>query len=107
MPTITPISDLKNYGQVLDKVEEGRPVYLTKNGRGEYSIHKIEDEEIFEKANAMVRLLSELHAGFYSAFYRIRDGYIEVGRILYNRSDYIKKIMHFEQILKGFVRSPF
>ena len=32
----------------------------------------------------------------YSAFYRIRDGYIEVGRILFNRSDYIKKIIHFE-----------
>ena len=66
MPTITPISELRNYGQVLDKVEEGKPVYLTKNGHGEYSIHKIEDEDIFEKANAMVRLLSELHAGFTS-----------------------------------------
>ena len=29
----------------------------------------------------------------YSAFYRIRQDYIEVGRVLYNRSDYIKKII--------------
>ena len=66
MPTIIPISDLRNYGQVLDKVESGKPVYLTKNGYGKYSIHDIEDEEIFEKAKAMVRLMGELNAGFSS-----------------------------------------
>lgn len=66
MPTITPISELRNYGQVLDKVEAGKPVYLTKNGRGEYSIHSIEDDEIFDKARAMVKLISELNAGFAS-----------------------------------------
>ena len=31
----------------------------------------------------------------YSAFYRIRQGYIEIGRVLYNKSDYIKKIIGF------------
>ena len=32
----------------------------------------------------------------YSAFYRIRPDYIEVGRVLYNRSDYIKRIIGFK-----------
>lgn len=66
MPNISPISDLRNYGQVLDKVTPGSPVYLTKNGRGEYSIHRIEDDEEFEGARAMARLLGELNAGFVS-----------------------------------------
>lgn len=66
MPTIAPISELRNYGQVLDKVESGKPVFLTKNGHGEYSIHRIEDEEIFEQAKAMVQLMSELNNGFSS-----------------------------------------
>lgn len=66
MPTIAPISELRNYGQVLDKVETGKPVYLTKNGHGEYSIHRIEDDEIFDKARAMVKLMSDLNAGFAS-----------------------------------------
>lgn len=66
MPTIAPISELRNYGQILDKVESGKPVFLTKNGHGEYSIHRIEDEEIFEQAKAMVQLMSELNNGFSS-----------------------------------------
>ena len=67
MPTITPISELRNYGNVLDKVEEGSPVYLTKNGHGAYSIRDIRDEEKFQKADAMIRLLSELNKGIQSA----------------------------------------
>lgn len=30
MPVIKPISDLRNYNQVLEKVSVGSPVYLTK-----------------------------------------------------------------------------
>ena len=66
MPKIAPISELRNYGQVLEKVKPNAPVYLTKNGRGEYSIHHIEDDEEFEEAKAMVRLLLELNKGFRS-----------------------------------------
>ena len=36
MPVIKPISDLRNYNQVLEKVSVGSPVYLTKNGHGCY-----------------------------------------------------------------------
>lgn len=67
MPTITPISDLRNYGGVLERVAPGSPVYLTRNGRGAYSIRDMEDEENFQKAEAMIQLLCELNAGIRSA----------------------------------------
>lgn len=67
MPTIIPISELRNYGNVLDKVAVGSPVYLTRNGHGVYSIRDMDDEENFEKAEAMIRLLCELNAGIRSA----------------------------------------
>lgn len=63
MPKIEPISELRNYGKLLEKVEEGSPVYLTKNGHGAYSIRDIRDEEKFLKAEAMIKLLSELNKG--------------------------------------------
>ena len=73
MANIAPISDLRNYGTVLEKVEKGKPVYLTRNGRGVYSIRDMEDEENFQKAEAMIRLLSEINAGIRSAE---EDGWI-------------------------------
>ena len=63
MPTISPVSELRNYGTVLEKVESGTPVYLTRNGHGAYSIRSMEDEEKFLKADAMIRLMCELNAG--------------------------------------------
>ena len=38
MPNIKPISDLRNYTEVLRDVAVGAPVFLTKNGRGRYAI---------------------------------------------------------------------
>ena len=73
MPKIAPVSELRNYGSILDEVEEGSPVYLTKNGHGAYSIRDIRDEEKFQKAEAMIKLLSELNKGVRSAE---RDGWI-------------------------------
>ena len=67
MPTIAPVSDLRNYGTVLEKVSTGSPVYLTRNGHGAYSIRDIEDEENFQKAEAMIQLLCELNTGIRSA----------------------------------------
>lgn len=67
MPTIAPVSDLRNYGNVLDKVSAGSPVYLTRNGHGAYAIRDMEDEENFQKAEAMIRLMCELNAGIRSA----------------------------------------
>lgn len=57
MPNIKPISDLRNYTEVLRDVAIGEPVYLTKNGRGRYVILDIHD---FEKEKAARRLMAEL-----------------------------------------------
>ena len=43
MPTILPISDLRNYTEVLNRVDVDKPVYLTRNGRGTYVISKLDD----------------------------------------------------------------
>ena len=67
MSVIAPVSDLRNYGTVLEKVSVGEPVLLTKNGHGAYSIRDIKDEEHFQKAEAMIRLMCEINAGIRSA----------------------------------------
>ncbi len=63
MAVISPVSDLRNYKTVLDKVEYGSPVYLTVNGRGKYTIRDIEEDEEIEKTKAMLRLMCELNKG--------------------------------------------
>ncbi len=60
MPNILPISDLKNYGEVLSQCENGSPIYLTKNGRGKYVVQSLAD---YEKLMATIQLLSELAQG--------------------------------------------
>ena len=63
MAVINPVSDLRNYKTVLEKVAVGSPVYLTVNGRGRYTIRDIEEDEEFEKTKAMLRLMCELQEG--------------------------------------------
>ena len=60
MPNILPVSDLKNYSEVLSHCDSGEPVYLTKNGRGKYVVQNIAD---YERQQATIRLLSELSKG--------------------------------------------
>ena len=60
MPIIKPVSDLRNYSEVLKNIKSGSPVYLTKNGRGRYVILDIEDYEIKEAA---IKLIVELEKG--------------------------------------------
>ncbi|NMB44440.1 MAG: type II toxin-antitoxin system Phd/YefM family antitoxin [Clostridiales bacterium] len=64
MPNIKPISDLRNYTDVLNEVKEDSPVYLTRNGRGEYAIIKLED---LDKLKSTIKLLSKLEEGEKSA----------------------------------------
>ena len=45
MPNIKPVSDLRNYTEVLRDISVGEPVFLTKNGRGKYAIVDIEEYE--------------------------------------------------------------
>lgn len=60
MPNIKPISDLRNYSEVLRDISVGAPVFLTKNGRGRYAIMDMKD---FEKMQATLQLLNELARG--------------------------------------------
>ena len=64
MPNIKPISDLRNYTEVLKEVGVNQPVYLTRNGRGEYAIVKIDE---FGRLRATVALLAQLEKGEKSA----------------------------------------
>jgi prevent-host-death family protein len=60
MPNIKPVSDLRNYTEVLKDIEAGAPVFLTKNGRGRYVIVDMED---YEKTQAAIKLVTELAKG--------------------------------------------
>ena len=60
MPNIKPISDLRNYSEVLHDVDVDAPVFLTKNGRGRYAILDIRD---YEKTQATLKLMGELAKG--------------------------------------------
>ena len=60
MPIIKPISDLRNYTEVLHEVDVGAPVFLTKNGRGRYAIVDMQD---YERTQATIRLTNERSKG--------------------------------------------
>ena len=58
MANILPVSDFRNYNEVLKNCHKGEPVYLTKNGRGRYVVLDIED---YEREQAEKKLLMKLH----------------------------------------------
>lgn len=60
MPNIKPISDLRNYNEVLRDISIGEPVFLTKNGRGKFAILDINE---YEKLKALLKLMSQLAQG--------------------------------------------
>ena len=64
MIAIKPVSDLRNYNEVLQDVSEDSPVFLTRNGRGCYVVISIKD---YEKLTSAKTLFSELKKGEDSA----------------------------------------
>lgn len=60
MPNIKPVSDLRNYNEVLRDIAVGEPVFLTKNGRGRYAIVDMEE---YEKTQAAIKLMTALALG--------------------------------------------
>ncbi len=60
MPNIKPISDLRNYTDVLKDVDENKRVYLTRNGRGAYAIMSMEEADELDRLRAMHNLLMDL-----------------------------------------------
>jgi prevent-host-death family protein len=63
MPNIRPISELRNYGDVLRDVAIGAPVFLTKNGHGRYAVLDIDEYKEYEKMRAWRKLKTELDEG--------------------------------------------
>lgn len=64
MSNFKPVSDLRNYDEVLSGVAVDAPVFLTQNGRGRYVIVDIDE---YERQQAMLNLLTEIAKGVKSA----------------------------------------
>ena len=64
MPNIKPVSDLRNYNTVLNEVSYGNPVYLTKNGRGDFAIVTMQE---LDELRAIKGLFGALEKGEASA----------------------------------------
>lgn len=75
MTNIKPISELRNYTDVLNEVAEDSPVYLTRNGKGEFAILALKD---YDKLKATIKLLSELNEGEQSG---IDEGWIPANEV--------------------------
>lgn len=60
MPSIKPISDLKNYIDVLKEVDISRRVYLTRNGRAKYGILTMEEIDELDRLRAAYMLTLKL-----------------------------------------------
>lgn len=74
MPNIKPVSDLRNYGEVLRDVAVGQPVFLTKNGHGRYAVLDMEEYNQYEMLLAKETLMAELEKGRHSGE---RDGWLD------------------------------
>ena len=61
MPNIKPISDLRNYSDVLKEVDVANRVYLTRNGHGEYGILTMAEIDELDRYRAAYTLFSALH----------------------------------------------
>ncbi len=79
MPNIKPVSDLRNYNEVLRDVAAGEPVFLTKNGRGKNAIIDMKE---YERTQAILKLMTELSNGEYSSLEKGRLDLAEVKKTL-------------------------
>lgn len=60
MPNIKPISDLRNYTEVLKEVDTSSRVYLTRNGHGEYGILTMAEIDELDRYRAAHTLFAKL-----------------------------------------------
>lgn len=60
MPNIKPISELRNYTDVLKEVDVASRVYLTRNGHGEYGILTMEEIDELDRCRAAYTLFMKL-----------------------------------------------
>jgi PHD/YefM family antitoxin component YafN of YafNO toxin-antitoxin module len=60
LPSIKPVSDLRNYTEVLKDITVGNPVFLTRDGKEKYVLLDMAD---YEKTQAGIKLMTELAKG--------------------------------------------
>ena len=60
MPNIKPISDVRNYTDILKQVDVSKRVYLTRNGHGEYGILTMDEIDELDRYRAAYQLISKL-----------------------------------------------
>lgn len=75
MPNIRPVSDLRNYTDVLKDISVDSPVFLTKNGRGRYAIIDMDE---YEKTQAKIKLMSKLSEAEQAAK---KDGWVDAADV--------------------------
>lgn len=75
MPNIKPISDLRNYTDVLKEVDTSKRVYLTRNGHGEYGILTMDEIDELDRMKAAYTLFSKLQQAERRAE---KEGWIDV-----------------------------
>ncbi len=66
MPNIMPISELRNYTNVVNNVRYGSRVYLTKNGHGQIALIDMKELDEMEKQLAFYKFKLEMEKGEYS-----------------------------------------
>lgn len=60
MPSIKPISDLKNYTAIINQVSYGNRVYLTKNGHGQCALIDMKELDELDRKVALLKLMAKL-----------------------------------------------
>lgn len=73
MPNIKPISDLRNYSEVLKEVDMSNRVYLTRNGHGQYGILTMAEIDELDRYRAAYTLISKLRSAEERA---VKEGWI-------------------------------
>ena len=63
MPNIMPISELRNYTNVVKNVRYGSRVYLTKNGHGQIALIDMKELDEMEKQLAFYKFKLEMEKG--------------------------------------------
>ena len=81
MPNILPVSDLRNYNEVLKNCQVGEPVFLTKNGRGRFVVMDIEDYERDKAEKKLLEKLQEAEAAVKAAYEYQGPVYLRMGRL--------------------------
>ena len=76
MLQIRPVSELRNYNKVLDKVKKDNPVFLTKNGYGKFALIDIEEYDEFTTALELVNKLKKLKNQSTIILMKLKENYL-------------------------------